>query len=211
MSLGRFAPTTICSRRHPQGRPHSGPRRISDAAPSDPGAWPTVKPRPPVLGPAGEPVCPGRVSHTSFGWGSAPPPQYLVGGQGPLPVTPNATSGPVSGPIRGPDCAIEPVRIVPTNPSSQRCGSRCSHLSISAQCIHQLHLSRRLSPLSLSATVTVVELYPDHADSYPVRFARTRKRTLSPTEIPNDPLENEVLLVIPDLEPPAVTFSSCQS
>ena len=65
--------------------------RISDAAPSDPGAWPTVKPRPPVLGPAGEPVCPGRVSHTSFGWGSAPPPQSLVGGQGPLPVTPNDT------------------------------------------------------------------------------------------------------------------------
>ena len=28
---------------HRAGRPHSGPRRISDAAPSDPGAWPTVK------------------------------------------------------------------------------------------------------------------------------------------------------------------------
>ena len=28
---------------HRAGRPHSGPRRISDAAPSDPGSWPTVK------------------------------------------------------------------------------------------------------------------------------------------------------------------------
>ena len=34
-------------------------------------------------------------------------------------TTPNATSGRPSGPIRGPDCAIEPVRIVPSNPSSQ--------------------------------------------------------------------------------------------
>ena len=127
--LGGLHPNGRGDMDHRAGRPHSGPRRISDAAPSDPGAWPTVKPRPPVLGPAGEPVCPGRVSHTSFGWGSAPPPQYLVGGQGPLPVTPNDTSGPVSGPIRGPDCAIEPVRIVPTNPSSQRSASLTPNLS----------------------------------------------------------------------------------
>ena len=89
--LGGLHPNGRGDMDHRAGRPHSGPRRISDAAPSDPGAWPTVKPRPPVLGPAGEPVCPGRVSHTSFGWSSAPPPQYLVGGQGPLPVTPNDT------------------------------------------------------------------------------------------------------------------------
>ena len=63
----------------------------------------------------------------SAAWGWFAPPQYLVGTQGPIPrapgatqrrlTTPNATSGRHLAQFARPDCAIEPVRIVPRNPS----------------------------------------------------------------------------------------------
>ena len=60
----------------------------------------------------------------SAAWGWFAPPQYLVGAQGPIPrapgatqrrlTTPNATSGRHLARFARPDCAIEPVRIVPS-------------------------------------------------------------------------------------------------
>ena len=88
------------------------------------------------------------------GWSA--PPQHVGVGAGFTPrrpgatqrrlTTPKATSGAHSGRFRRPDCAIEPVRIVPSNPSSQRCSCPGTSSPGTADSGRQFPTRRRGSP-----------------------------------------------------------------